>query len=348
MNRFPLICLIVFLSGWLSAQSEQPISVIAFGSCAKESKPQPIWEPINAMDPDLFLFLGDNIYGDTEDMSVMREKYAKLGSIDGYRELKADTPVLATWDDHDYGVNDGGVNYPMKDESQEALLDFFEYPEDDPVREQQGIYHARLYGPKGKRVQVIMLDTRYHRSDIYRVPKADGYPPYAPNYDPDATMLGEEQWAWLEEQLRQPAELRIIGSSIQFVPEDHWFEKWANLPLERERMLNLIAETGADGVLFLSGDRHLAELSILPESAAGYPIYDLTSSGMTQGSTRRRALEENRWRAGTMNYGNNFGAVIVDWDREDPEIRLQIRDEIGDIIIQRKIPLSLLSHSRGQ
>ena len=85
---------------------------IAFGSCAEVDKPQPVWDPVLARKNDLFIFLGDNIYGDTRDMSVLSAKYAKFAAIPGVARLRATTPVVAMWDDHDFGENDAGGDYP--------------------------------------------------------------------------------------------------------------------------------------------------------------------------------------------------------------------------------------------
>ena len=286
------------LAGWVavglavlatSAHAAEPVvSRVAFGSCAKENQPQPIWGAVVETKPQAFLFIGDNIYGDTVDMSVLRAKYRQLGEQPGYRKLKSTCPVLATWDDHDFGADDSGAEYPMKHQSQQVFLDFFEAPADDPRRSREGVYSARVFGPEGKRVQVILLDTRYFRSPLKK-----GYQPgepgegrrgrYLPNDDPSTTILGDAQWKWLESQLKTPADLRIIASSVQVVANDHAWESWANFPHERERLLRLIRDTRANGVIFLSGDRHLAEISRLPADApngVGYPIYDITSSSL--------------------------------------------------------------------
>ena len=148
---------------------------IAFGSCAKQDKPQPIWDAVVEMQPQLFVLLGDNIYGDTADMDVLRAKYSLLGNQSGYRKLKQTCPVVATWDDHDYGADDSGANYPKKRESQQIFLDFFEAPPDDPRRSHEGVYSASVFGPVGKQVQLILLDTRYFRS-----PLKTGYKPGEP------------------------------------------------------------------------------------------------------------------------------------------------------------------------
>ena len=177
---------------------EKPLARIAFGSCAEQHRPQPIWHSVAAARPELFLFLGDNIYADTEDMDAFWAKYQLLGAQPGYQKLKATCPILATWDDHDLGANDAGGEYPKKREAQKLFLDFFDVPADSPRRRQEGVYHAQIFGPAGKRVQVILLDTRYFRSRLKTgfVPGEPGEGhrgKYAPNDDPQATVLGPEQ-----------------------------------------------------------------------------------------------------------------------------------------------------------
>lgn len=338
------LCLMLVLVVCAPAAGGQTRAVtrVAFGSCADQDRPQPIWDSVLRARPDLFLFIGDNVYADTEDMSVMRAKYAQLAAVAGFRRLRRQVPLLATWDDHDYGANDAGAEYPKRAESQRVFLDFFGVPADSPLRKREGIYDAKVFGPPGRRVQVIMLDTRYFRSPLKRAGgDEETHGRYAPDPDPSKTMLGPAQWAWLEEQLRVPAEVRLLVSSIQVVAEDHGWEKWANFPRERERLFELIRRTRAAGVIILSGDRHLAELSMM-DGGVGYPLYDLTSSALNRSSWNWRPYETNRHRVGTMNWGDNFGLVAVEWATKDPLIRLQIVDADGDINIQRKLRLSTL------
>ena len=340
----------------LRAADETALSRIAFGSCAKQDKPQPIWDAIIETEPQLFIFLGDNIYGDTQDMEVMRAKYALLADQPGFRKLKQICPVVGTWDDHDLGANDAGADYPKKRESQQVFLDFFGVPKDDPRRTQEGVYSSSVYGPKGKRVQLILLDARYFRS-----PLKAGFKPgepgegsrgiYVPNTDPDATVLGETQWHWLAEQLKVPAELRIIGSGVQVVADEHGSEMWGNFPRERQRLFRLIRETKAEGVVIISGDRHLSEISRLsadrPEGA-GYPLFDITSSSLNAPSGNftkagvRFANEINSYRVGLTYFDVNFGAIQIDWDQPDPVVRLQVRDEKGGVVMQQRLALSQL------
>jgi alkaline phosphatase D len=304
---------------------------------------------IAAAKPQLLLLLGDNIYADLDKSrkvtpDVIREKYDLLAKVPGYQKLKALCPIQATWDDHDFGKNDAGAEFPLKDESQKLFLDFFGAKPDDPRRTRKGVYGGAVYGPPGKRVQVLMLDTRYHRSAPKKGPfdPKTRVTPYLPNADPDATVLGAEQWAWLEAELRKPAEVRLLVSSIQVISEDHPFEKWANFPRERERLYSLLRSTATSGVVILSGDRHLGEIS-LDAKAVGYPLYDVTSSGLNQGAKTWRAPEANPHRVAAMPYGDNFGMILIDWSGDDPKLKLQVRDEDGDTTCGVAVRLSTLT-----
>jgi alkaline phosphatase D len=333
--------------GAAAETSAAPLTLIGFGSCAQQGAPQPIWKAVNVTKPQVFVMLGDNIYGDTTDMRVLKNKYQQLGADPGFNELRGYTRMLATWDDHDFGQNDAGAEYPMKRESQQLYMDFFNIPAEAPMRKREGVYNSETFGPAGKRVQFILLDTRYFRSQLAGADGTiPGKKPYGPNNDPAATILGEAQWQWLDEQLRQPAEIRLVFSSIQVAAQDHGGEKWMNFPRERERLFRLIAETRTKGIIFLSGDRHLAELSVI-DPKLGFPLFDLTSSGLTKAHLAGwRPHDMNGHRVAVMNTGNNFGVIAIDWQRPDPEIRLEIRDEIGDVRIRQKVPLSWITPER--
>ena len=337
--RFAVFALLAALPWPATAQ----ITRVAFGSCATQEKPLPIYDAIVAFKPQLYLALGDNIYADTQDMKVMAEKYERMKTLPAYAKLIKSCPVLGTWDDHDMGKNDAGVEYPKKKEAQELFHDFFDTPKDSPKRTQEGVYSSETLGPEGKRLQIIMLDTRYFRTALKRGKREPGmtYTPYIPDNDEAAAVLGEAQWKWLGEELRKPADLRLLVSSIQVVANDHGFEKWGNMPIERTRLLKLIAETKAEHVVVLSGDRHLAELS-LETQGVPYPIYDLTSSGLNQASKTWRAPEKNTHGVATMPYGDNFGSVLIDWDAKEPAVSLQIHNEKGDVVIRHDVPLSVL------
>jgi alkaline phosphatase D len=334
-----------------AAADDKPLTRIAFASCSDQDKPLPIFDKIADQKPELYIAMGDNIYADLkrepglDEMASMRKKYEKLAALPGWQRLVKTCPMLVTWDDHDFGKNDAGSEYPHKDESQQIHLDFFGVPKDSPRRTQKGVYNSAIIGPVGKRVQVILMDTRYFRSKLKKGDRLPGsrIVPYVPNTDADATMLGAEQWKWLEGELRKPAEIRLLISSIQLIADEHPFEKWANFPLERDRLYKLIRDTKANGLIVLSGDRHLGEISMDPK-AIGYPLFDITSSGLNQGTKDWRApTEPNRHRVSIMAHGDNFGMVTIDWSKASPMISLQIRDIDGEIAIKETLPLDLLT-----
>jgi alkaline phosphatase D len=313
---------------------------IAAGSCIRQNRPQPIWKAVAAFRPDVLLLLGDNIYGDTEDMQVLRDKYAQLAANEGFAALRRDVPLVAVWDDHDFGANDAGREYPRRRESQQVFLDFLGVPADAPLRRQEGIYRALTVGPPGRRVQFICLDTRYHRSPLAVLPPAErvkGAGPYRPSDDPAATVLGDAQWEWLAAAVREPAEVRIILSSIQVASIEHHFEHWGNFPAERARLLKLLRDARAEGVIVVSGDRHAGEISRIPAGpeALGYPLHDLTASSFNQERAPGRERERNATRVGDVHGGVNFGTIEIDWEPAaggGPRLTLAIRDEHGAVV----------------
>ena len=333
----------------------QPITRIALGSCIRQDKPQPIWEAVARYRPDVFLMLGDNIYGDTEDMEVLRRKYAVLAANEGFAALRRTVPIIAVWDDHDFGDNDAGRDYRMRRESQAVFLDFFGVPADAPLRGQEGIYRAVTAGPPGRRVQFICLDTRYHRSPLATLP-ADQRKPrggrYRPTDDPSATVLGAEQMAWLGRVLEEPAEVRIVLSSIQFAFTGHHWEHWGNFPVERTRILKLIRDSGAGGVIFVSGDRHAAEISRIPAGpdAVEYPLYDLTASSLNQAMPAGMGSDDpNPLRLGPHQRGVNFGTIDIEWPEGEAaesagaSLTLAIRDVAGGVVHAEHVSLADLS-----
>lgn len=322
-----------------------PLERIAFGSCCRQNEPAPIWDAIADAKPQLFLFLGDTIYADTTDLEVMKAEYKKLSAKAGYKKLLATCPVLATWDDHDFGSDDLGADNPIKKEAQQAFLDFLGEPGDSPRRKQEGVYESKVFGPKGKDVQVILLDLRYFRGTLKKKDPLPplGQGPYIPNEDPKSSMLGEMQWKWLEEQLKAPARVRILGSSVQFATEEEGWEKWANLPLERARLLKLLKDTKAGGVIVISGDKHMADLSKVEpkDSGLAYPLYDLTSSSLNNPLLFLKP-GPNKFRVGEVFREANSGWIGIDWAKDDPEITLEIRDEKGATKLKESLKLSAL------
>lgn len=341
-----LCCLLTACTS-IEPSGDGRIDTIAFASCAKPNQPETIWQSILATDPDLFLFIGDNVYVDQprkpKSVEDFERTYAQLASEPGWQALKAQVPVLATWDDHDYGLNDAGKEFPLKHIAQQQFADFFELPEDSPVRQREGIYDSHVFGPQGQRVQVILLDTRTFRDALNRNPegRVRGLGPYIPHTEIDPTLLGDAQWDWLETQLSQPADVRVIASSIQVNARESGWECWGNFPHELDRMFKLIGATNAQGVVFISGDRHLTEISRDDGPATAYPMWDFTSSGMNEGGNRLIS-EPNRHRVGESRRVANFGLISIDWQADEPTLTYETRGKDGSVILKQAIPLSEL------
>ncbi len=334
---------LVALHGAARAAGGPPLTRIAFGSCANQDLAQPIWDAVLEYRPELFIFAGDNVYGDLTPGAAgtpLAEAYAKALTVPGYRAIRERVPVLATWDDHDYGQNDAGGDFPHKEQAKALFLDFWQVAENDPRRAREGIYHSVIHGPEGMRLQVILLDTRSFRSPLTPTDQRDapGKERYLPDPDPAKTMLGDAQWAWLRAQLLQPAELRLIVSSVQVLAEGHGWERWGNLPHERARLLALLAETGAEGVILLSGDRHVGGLYHEP-AAAPHGLYEITSSGLNM--TYPAATEAGPLRLGAVYGAANFGTIDIDWWAA--EVSLSIRAMHGESVRRISLPIASLA-----
>ena len=313
----------------VALDTTQTLTTIAFGSCNRQDEPQPLWDDILAQQPDLWIWLGDNIYGDTDNMRKMRGKYNQQLAQPGYQQLRATVPVVGTWDDHDYGVNDGGQEFGPKQASRDLLLEFLAVPKSQPVWNREGAYQAYTFGSAGRRVKILLLDTRYFRDAL--LASADTARRYGANEAGD--LLGAAQWRWLEKELRSSdAQVHIIGSSIQVLAEDHGFEKWANFPRSRQRLFDLIADTQAPSVVLLSGDRHIGEISRHDAPGVPYPLYDLTSSGLTH--VYEEADEPNRHRVSDLIKVLNFGLITIDWQSNPVQLTFQIRGEEGAVLAE--------------
>ena len=297
--------------------------VLSFGSCNNQNIKNNLWQPILRHNPDLFIWGGDIIYSDTEDMKFMSENYNKMKSDSAYVDFINQVPILGTWDDHDYGLNDGGENYSQKDSVQQIFLDFFDVPSDDPRREQKGIYFSEEFKVNDSLIKIIILDTRFFRSDLSKDPT--GEKRYIPNNSGEITMLGQEQWKWLERELtNSKAQFNVIMSSIQFLSYEHGFESWGTMPKEVHKMEKILVKSKARGLVFLSGDRHIAEISKKDVKGLNFPLIDITSSGMTHSYDSFKG-EPNAYRFADVVSQKNFGILRFDFDENT--VKMEIRGE---------------------
>ena len=297
---------------------------IVFGSCNRQDEPQPLWIAILKNEPDLFLWGGDNIYADTKNMAKMEADYQKQLKHKDYQKLLETTPVLGTWDDHDYGKNDGGKEWEYKEESQQLFLDFFAVPKDSPRRKQEGVYVAEIFEQNGKAIKVIILDTRYFRSKL----KASNASDKRYEDNENGTILGQKQWAWLTNELRNStANYNLVLSSIQVLSGEHGFETWGNFPSEVQKMEKLILNSEAKNVILLSGDRHISEFSKKELPGLNYPLVDFTSSGLTH-SYSNFSGEPNEYRMGKVVSDLSFGLLKFDFDAGKVKMEMRGKNNV--------------------
>lgn len=313
MRKFLHLLLPFFwMLGNSCAEKQAPYFTLSFGSCNRTELPNTLWDDVLNAQPDVWVWGGDIVYADTDSIPKLEAAYRAQARVPEYRNLVSKVPIMGTWDDHDYGLNDGGAEFEVKAQSQQAFLDFLQVPEKDPRRSQEGVYYARDFERAGGSVKVIVLDTRYHRSAL--IPDTTGQKRYVPNPDDTATMLGAGQWNWLESTLRNSkADFNVIMSSIQVLSDRHGFETWGNMPQERTKLLNLLHDSGAKGVMLLSGDRHISEISSYREANWDYPVIDFTSSGLTHVYSEFSG-EDNPFRVGEVVSQLAFGLVRFDFE----------------------------------
>lgn len=288
-------------------EKQQHSSRIAFGSCNNAYAPNELWDDVLLVQPEAWIWGGDIVYADSDDFETIEKHYHRQLENREYKRLTESAKILGTWDDHDYGMNDGGVTFSTKAKSQEAFLNFLKVGQSDSRRDQEGVYYSEQIQTEGHIVEVILLDTRYFRSDLTQGTEGRRYDP---NYDETATMLGDAQWNWLSDQLTtSTADLIFLVSSIQVLSAEHGYEKWQNLPHERERLISLLNQVDQP-VMVLSGDRHISEWSVL--KTEDKEIIDFTSSGLTH-SYENFSGESNALREGKVISVPSYGLLDIDW-----------------------------------
>jgi len=307
--------------------------LIGFGSCSNQNWEQPIWSVIEAQKPDLFIMMGDMVYAESADQQVIANAYKKAALIPEFHSFKHSTPMIGTWDDHDYGISNSGRDFSGKYGSKEEFIKFFNYPELNATKNKDsGIFHSKWLTLNNKKIQIILLDTRWYRSSLehtYLTEKqriALNLGPLQPTQDKSATILGSEQWLWLESELKKPADLKILVSSIQVIAEFTGWEAWANYPLERTKLFNMLDEyVDENKFIILSGEIHRSEISRQTFTTQSY--LDVTSSGLAV-NTYPSALNVHR-QGGTYDLLNYGMLTITDSEKHGLQVNASIYDANG-------------------
>lgn len=322
----------VFLFSYLNGQEKT--FTISFGSCHKHNKPESdqILEAIATENPNVFIWLGDVVYGKDGDAADLTAKYNQLKTKSSYQKLLQQTKVLAIWDDHDYGINNGGSNYKNKTKS---LIDFGAFANLNNAEEivrRGGAYQHYEFTQNDVKISITLLDNRFFRTP-YLGEKIAGQ-----ISNTQGVLLGDQQWRWLEDILKNStANIHLFAGGIQFLSNKHRFEKWANYPQERMRFLSLLKKYQIKTPVFLSGDRHHSELSILKEK--DIVLADITSSGMTE-AISWNSKEPNPYRIGEVVTQNSYASLTVDLNTLKSIV--SFHDIRGEKIISKELELAII------
>ena len=338
MNKLFTLILLVFFTIDSSGQNDNSDNglKIAFGSCANQVLPNNIWPSIVNENADVWIWTGDIIYMDSDNLDFTKKAYDIQKSNPDYVRLLKTSEIIGIWDDHDYGLNDGGKEWEVKDAKKELMLEFLDEPDNSPRHNHKGVYTSYDYKvDNAVTVKVILLDGRYFRDTLSYSPIRGRR--YEPNPYGQGTILGEVQWAWLEEELNNSdAQLNIIVSGIQVLSEEHGFESWGgNFLHERDKLFELLKSSNAQNVMFISGDRHIAENSKTEIEGLNYPIYDVTSSGLTH--SYEGADEPNKYRVSQLIDQKNYGVLNIKSIDNKLSVDVSIKGESDTLYYQETI-----------
>ena len=295
--------------------STQEILTLGFGSCLHQDRSMAILKTIEKKELDLFMFIGDNVYGDQKDGELDKLIRTYKQQLDNLEDFLKNVSTEFIWDDHDFGLNDGGSNYRYKDRAKELFLETWKIPSQDPRRLRDGLYFDKMIEKNGLKVHLIFLDNRTFKSEWKLTDEfnKEGKERYVEDFDPDKTLLGKKQWQWLKDKLNEDSNIKIILSSLQILSLGHGWESWDKLPLERERLFNLIDESNVSNLFILSGDRHRGGFYRF-KTDDNNDIYEFTSSSLNL-PIPFNTEEKGPLRIGSTYRKANFGVVRIFEDK---------------------------------
>ena len=336
IKKISFISIVIFISCLSNKNLDKSLPAsnsnglkIGFASCLNQNKDMPIFSAIKSENFDLFLMMGDNVYGNSKSEDLIELSSAYKKQKQNFKKLNIDFPIDAIWDDNDYGLGDGGKEYHLKEKSKELFLDFWGIPADDIRRKRNGLYHEIIKDFKGKSIQILFLDTRTFRDNLK--PSDDkgavGKERYIPFLDSTLTMLGDEQWQWLAQKMSVAIDYRFIISSIQFLAIGHGWECWNNLPYERQKLINLIDKSNIEHTVLLSGDRHRGGLYQL-KTKTNKIISEMTSSSLNVPYSNSE--EPGPLRVGGTYSRENYG--VIQLDELQDSISVSLKNIKGEVV----------------
>lgn len=296
------------------------------GSCAYFNQPEfdrpgkpyggdsSIFETMAKEKAAFMLWLGDNWY--TREVDYFSQwglwyRAHQTRSQPVLQPLLKAMPHYATWDDHDYGPNDIGKHFILKEESKKVFDSYWANPSSG--HNGQGIYTQLSYGD----VDIFLTDGRWWRSTDKVPSTING----APN--PEKRMLGELQLEWLKNALLySQATFKIIVGGSQVLNPPSTKDKLLDYPADYNALTQFLEQEKVNGVLFMSGDRHHSEI-IKVDRPGTYSLYDITVSSLTAGTVGFTGTEkDNPYRLVGIDK-NNYGKVSVSGQRGQRKLQVE-------------------------
>ncbi|WP_208731092.1 alkaline phosphatase D family protein [Leptospira bouyouniensis] len=350
----PIQLVLLFLFVFLLSFNSEPILAkdknslsIGFGSCLHQEKESPILATIQSQKFDYLILLGDIVYADSLTAKDKIPAYEKQFKRKEWKSILKDTLLLFTWDDHDYGINDSGAEYSEKIESRNIFLSYVQPRMPKNIvfgsNNKEGVFYSYWVTFHDKKIHIVIPDTRYFRSPLQKtfLSYFTGKSHYKPSSESSFSILGNEQWLWLEEEFAKPSDLLIFVSSIQVIPTEQPFEKWNNLPHEREKLIQSLYNANTKDLVILSGDRHIAEIHEY-KSPNKKTLIEVTSSSLNLPLPLLPLEYDSEWKLGNAYNLENFGTLLISWKDGTLQWKSTIRDKNGDIVLEYD-PLKNLS-----
>lgn len=375
-------------------------TAVLFGSCNRQNLPSGHWLRMlqalhnEGQHTEAFFWTGDSVYAKNNSLAGLKAAYATLSSDVNYRTFLRQLYIDGTWDDHDFGINDAGKHAPDKMERALAYLQFLNTGRTitrkptalvKNVEEKSGLYHARVVKNRqggGGVAKFLFLDTRFNRDHHFVRSLGEVKLPltaliaaafrttysllgFGREYAGD--VLGDKQWAWLEQELasrttkglggkRANATLDVdyfvIVSSIQVFTSNPAVESWGHFPKAKRRLVDLLRRYNPSGLVVLSGDVHHAETITVPVVQLGnkhdeqqQTWIEVTSSGLTHSaadgvlnrllcplmlwafSSHRVSVEDSTYMK------RNFGSIVFD----KSSMNVSVRDSVSGAVVLNRV-----------
>ncbi len=267
--------------------------------------------------PDFMIWLGDNVYlrePDWNSWSGIIHRYTHDRAIPQLQEFLASTHHYAIWDDHDFGPNDSDRSFWNKNRTMKAFKLFWANPSYG-VGDIKGAITSFQWGD----ADFFLLDNRTYRTPNRRKGK-------------NKTQLGEEQLQWLFDNLVSSyATFKFVVIGGQVLSDSKMFESYVNYGFEeeRKRIIRYIYDQNIHNVIFLTGDVHFSEITVLKEK--GKPdIIDITSSPLNSGPNTNAINQNNTLRVpGSVIMERNFAEICITGPRLDRKVIVTYYDVNG-------------------